>query len=594
MLRRALSLALPLIYIMCATAQPVDTLLSRAGALHAAGANDSALVVLSRADQAARHGTRLERLATASLHGVVLRSTGRVEEALACYDTALRLVTTPAFAAGSTPAERLEAATLYLNLATLHADLQHKPQALHAAQQSLQWAARCPEGEERAELYANLGGVYIACGALQKAVQPLQLARQGAERAARYDLALQAAAYRMVVFYKLGPRASLEQESAHAMRLYQLTQSVMARIAYLQVRFAIEMGTGRNAAALLTARTILAQPGIASLPFVRYDVHNNTHLCLAALGRYREAYDELARATTLHDSLFENEKTESLRALTVKYAAREKELALQSTRAQQRAERSAAAVRLALVVSLSLVVLIALGALGVRQRRRAERARSEYDRLLAATERRMTRSYLIGLESERARLARELHDGACNDLLAIGMQLHAHPEGLPAVAQRIAAVRESIRAVSHALLPPEFRHATVAEIIADLCDRLAQSSGKAIACHIATPAAPFAALPAPIALAAYRIAQEATSNAVRAAGVRTVEVTLALTPAGRFTLTVRDDGTPPDSATRRPAGRGIGQRTMRRRAEGVGGTLTVSEGTTGREVTLAVEVAPQG
>lgn len=35
----------------------------------------------------------------------------------------------------------------------------------------------------------------------------------------------------------------------------------------------------------------------------------------------------------------------------------------------------------------------------------------------------LSRKYIDGMESERARLARELHDGVCNELLGLEMEL---------------------------------------------------------------------------------------------------------------------------------------------------------------------------
>ena len=39
----------------------------------------------------------------------------------------------------------------------------------------------------------------------------------------------------------------------------------------------------------------------------------------------------------------------------------------------------------------------------------------------------LAKSYIDGLERERTRLAKELHDGVCNDLLGIGMQVQCMP-----------------------------------------------------------------------------------------------------------------------------------------------------------------------
>ena len=44
-------------------------------------------------------------------------------------------------------------------------------------------------------------------------------------------------------------------------------------------------------------------------------------------------------------------------------------------------------------------------------------------RIKKEEELKLAQSYIEGLERERTRLAKELHDGVCNDLLGIGMNM---------------------------------------------------------------------------------------------------------------------------------------------------------------------------
>ncbi len=74
-------------------------------------------------------------------------------------------------------------------------------------------------------------------------------------------------------------------------------------------------------------------------------------------------------------------------------------------------------------------------------------------------------------------------------------------------------------------------------------------------------------VPATVGATAYRIAQEALTNAAKHAPGSTVLVRVA-TPGGRLELSVESDGPP-------AGGRGHGLQTMRERAEAVGGTVIV-------------------
>ncbi|MGW1274826.1 sensor histidine kinase, partial [Streptomyces sp. NPDC002491] len=91
------------------------------------------------------------------------------------------------------------------------------------------------------------------------------------------------------------------------------------------------------------------------------------------------------------------------------------------------------------------------------------------------------------------------------------------------------------------------------------------------------------ALPAAQEEALLRVAQEALHNALRHSGAEHVAVTLGKRGPDTV-LRVTDDGGGFDPTTVRRAGRHLGLVSMRDRASGVGGTLTVvsapGEGTT--------------
>ena len=81
---------------------------------------------------------------------------------------------------------------------------------------------------------------------------------------------------------------------------------------------------------------------------------------------------------------------------------------------------------------ISLLGILLLGSLYARQRQRARIAvlanaanekEREFLELQKETEQRLTRKYIDGLESERERMATELHDDVCNSLLALEMNI---------------------------------------------------------------------------------------------------------------------------------------------------------------------------
>ena len=103
------------------------------------------------------------------------------------------------------------------------------------------------------------------------------------------------------------------------------------------------------------------------------------------------------------------------------------------------------------------------------------------------------------------------------------------------------------------------------------------------------PAAASARLPAAQEEALLRVAQEALHNALRHSGADRVDVDPGPAAAGARSCGVTDDGRGFDPRAVRRAGRHLGLVSMRDRASGVGGRLTV-ESAPGKGTTIEMEV----
>lgn len=89
------------------------------------------------------------------------------------------------------------------------------------------------------------------------------------------------------------------------------------------------------------------------------------------------------------------------------------------------------------------------------------------------TDLRLARQYIDGLESERKRLAKELHDGVCNDLLGIQYYMQTSDAIGKEVQQKlfpmIEQTRTDVRFISHELMPPAFQYANLNGDVGGLC-----------------------------------------------------------------------------------------------------------------------------
>lgn len=558
-----------LLVLVCAAAYgggTLDGLRQKADALHAEGKNDSAVIVAEKAlAEAVTNGDTTAIVGLNSSLGVYLRTMGKLDEALKHYGEAMKLCTTEAYKRRADEDARQEAAVLYLNLATLHIDMQHKEQAAYYARLCADWAARCTDRGFKSQVMSQNGLVLLMCGDNKEAARQLSAAYSNAVAAGQQASALSAAAYMVAVTDRLNDKAAETLWRSRCRELEGKVADTMTLIAYYQILCGVEMNRQDWNAAIALFDKILSVKGVDKMPFVVYDCYNNMHDAWAKLGQWRKAYDCLGRAVTLKDSLFEAEKAESMRDLTVKYQSKEKELALARSEAALSQTRMHIAVGVLAAFFCAVFVLFYIQ----RQRRKAKEREAEFARLKADTDRRLTQRYIEGLESERGRLAKELHDGVCNDLYTVQLRMAQGTCDMAEQAGMISACREQVRRVSHELMPPEFSYADICIVIDDYLQRAGEASGCEVSFTATPDDADWAAVPDATALEMYRIVQEAVTNAVKHSGAASIDVALDMQENG-LSLTVTDDGTPAERS-----GTGIGKRTMRQRAEAVGGRLTV-------------------
>lgn len=554
-------------------------LMFEADSLHAVGNNDSAVIVSQQAYDIAKRSNRKSWLVGShSALGVFLRSTGRIGEALDHYDEAMKIATTDEFRKNADEDALEEVATLYINLSVLHFDMAHKEEAVQYAESAVQWAEQCSDREFQGQIYNAAGPIFTATGHAEKAMEYQAKAYDCAMESGNDDAALRASAYTMLSCDVLGREQEVEEWRDKCRALMTRVTATMARLTYYQTECSINIRRGNSLATIAWLDSVLNLDGIQNMPFVELDCYNNIHIAYAELGQYDKAYETLLKANDIRDSLYEQTKAESLRELTVKYDAKEKELAL----AISEAERS----KVSLWLAVALAVLVMTGALFViytlRQRHLRQKREAEFADLRHSTEQQLTTRYIEGLENERARMARELHDGVCNDLVAVQMIL-ADENPRSASLAMLNTCREQVRRISHEMMPPEFNHATIDEVLRYYVHKLDTSSSSVRCTYTSSPAdADWTVVPDSVSLETYRIVQEAAGNAMKHAAAQEIRVSLKRTEAG-LELTVGDDGKPRHTQTA-----GIGRRTMKQRAVASGGRLTIDSGDAGTVVQFEI------
>lgn len=199
--------------------------------------------------------------------------------------------------------------------------------------------------------------------------------------------------------------------------------------------------------------------------------------------------------------------------------------------------------------------------------------------------RRANERLVLAREEERRRLRRDLHDGVGSRLAGLTFQLEAARNlvrrdagaaetALERVRSGIQEAVLDVRLAVEGLRPPDLEQRGLAGALTEFAERLSAKVPGGIAVEAADD---LPLLPPAVEVAAYRIGQEALSNAVRHAGAARCRVSVTHLRVGGDTegpfvvVEVTDDGS--GLVAERPGGTGL--HSMRERAETLGGHLVV-------------------
>ncbi|WP_328428679.1 GAF domain-containing sensor histidine kinase [Streptomyces sp. NBC_00443] len=205
------------------------------------------------------------------------------------------------------------------------------------------------------------------------------------------------------------------------------------------------------------------------------------------------------------------------------------------------------------------------------------------------------RSRELTIEEERSRLAHELHDAVSQKLFSLRLTAQAaaalidrDPSRAKGELHQVAALAAEAADELRAAVV-ELRPAALDEdgLVATLRTQI-QVLDRAHSARVTFAGRGVKALPSAQEEAVLRVAQEALHNALRHSGGEHVDVTLDRR-AGGAVLRITDDGGGFDPKAIRRAGRHLGLVSMRDRASGVGGTLTV-ESAPGKGTVIEMEV----
>ncbi|MEO8594732.1 MAG: sensor histidine kinase [Candidatus Solibacter sp.] len=224
-------------------------------------------------------------------------------------------------------------------------------------------------------------------------------------------------------------------------------------------------------------------------------------------------------------------------------------------------------------VNMLLTTAVAVGLLARNLKRRSQQSRDAEQEIQALSAR-----LIHAQEAERSRLARDLHDDVGQQIAALSLGLSNLKRAIPEAEEsalrqsellqtRMVEFSESIRRMSHELHPAALEFSGLGAALRGYCEEFSTITQIQVRCRVFGG---YDGVPGEVALAVYRIAQEALQNVAKHAKVNQAEVNLSRN-GGSLELVVADRGAGMPSQARRT---GIGLISIRERTRLVNGSVS--------------------
>ena len=275
--------------------------------------------------------------------------------------------------------------------------------------------------------------------------------------------------------------------------------------------------------------------------------------CLHNMGKSAQAYQTMHEAYLQSDSLKQSDIDKQLSEFNVKYKTLEKEMQIE----KMSHEQSLLYIRILWLILALIILLIAI--LAILYRKKLDKQRAELSEKT---------SYINGVENERKRLAKELHDGVCNDILAVNIMMQTNREEAERLLKNVG---HNVRHLSHELIPPRFDNTSLTELVEIYCQSVTAEDGTIVKPFISTSFKKLT-IPSDKALEIYRIIQECVSNAIKYGYSKMISVVLD-TIGTQGVISVTNDLSPVHPITQSKSG--IGKDTLKLRTDALQAELQV-------------------
>ena len=480
--------------------------------------------------------------------GIAYRRQGMTDSALVQYKEGIDMAL----------AEQNIEYEIYLNncVTVLYSESNRFDEALHYARKTEKAAAAANDTVQRLSARANIGGIYMRQNNYKAALHALLPCWPEVKRVGDNVLTLKFLSVILKSYSSLADYQAVDKYMRYADRVMAgMATNSNGVLGILEVKASLLGAQHRYNEQLALIDSIMAS-GAQNQAMPLEKMLRMKALCLEKMDRKAEALTLMNRAFNLLDSVKQSDIEKSMSEFSVRYKTQETEKALAEQK-QQTAEKANQVLWLVVAVAVLAGVVV--------------------------------------LMLYKRRIAKELHDGVCNDILASKLLLATDSRQAEAY---LNDVWRNVRQLSHELMPPSFENVTLDTAVRSYVATVGNNAKNDVKLHIDSSFA-WQLLPQRVAYETYRIVQEATGNAIKH-GSGSIDIS----------LTVKDDilrvsivnAVPtasavgnPDSASnadspKQPHGSGIGLQTLQKRADHIGAKLTVEAVGTHHTLTLTLKL----
>ena len=307
--------------------------------------------------------------------------------------------------------------------------------------------------------------------------------------------------------------------------------------------------------------------------------------------RYKEAYQYFKRYSVLNDTILNSERTLQFSEREAKYESEKKnsQIKLQKTTIQQKNIFNYA-------LTVTIFALFIIGFLGYRNYKNKQTIQLQYINKLE-TEKQIdaTQNMLQGEETERTRLARDLHDGLGGMLSGVKFQLNSmkgnvilSEENAMAFTKSISQLDNAIaemRRVAHNMMPEALLKFGLNETLKNYCESISEDLELEISYQSFIMDK---RLEQTTEIVIYRVVQELLNNTIKHAKATNINIQLSRNK-NIISLTVEDNGKGYDTKTAKKSG--IGLSNIQHRVDYLNGKMDIKSDPKGTSTHIEFEVA---